>query len=716
MITLLTILLLTTWAGAELWITEVFYLPAGTYPLLGVLGSPLDLQFIELWNSGGEDVSLDEYSIRSEGLLATFDQKVLPPDGVGVVVGNTTAFRRVLDPSAEVFVLAEFQVAPSKRNSPARLGRERDAVRLTSNNGDSEVRRVNYRAGRGGWPTITQGGGLSIMPVDVVWAANPASWRADLPSPGVCQASARNLRITEYSGVDGPRFVEITNMGDGVVNLEDVRLQGDVSFQFPEVMSDALPPKGVMLLVNDVEAFVAHYRTLYADALVASWIIFGGLQGNLSESPIRTELTWHSNVIDVLNFVVPSTQPAYHTNVRGAAGAGEEGEAWWVPSAEPGGSPGVWSTFDFACDASYTLPLKFEASGIAVSGNSVIVVRSLRPLYSLILSAFISIIPFAPSPAYPRSCFLPLYLAANDLYPLISDDGGIYVLDRTTHRPIHYVTVLTNPKLDLEDMTIADGRLFLAVEQDSRTNESVVVELDVMSNAVLRRFTLPELLVNTEANDGMEALAFVPVANFTEGGYFLAGSQANGYVYIYDLPIRSSLVGFATISRLLATWQPPSGYKDLASLSVLDSTLYLSYPRNGRRVLQAYSLVNGLPQDVLLWETVLPLQDAEGIEVVRGAAGVEIWAVSDTRRALSVLSLNEEDGTIGIVPCNALWRRKGLVPATNAPSAAFAFPVEEFRMGALRAEENAASVRSLWTPTLVLLPLINVLLAAALLR
>jgi hypothetical protein len=255
-------------------------------------------------------------------------------------------------------------------------------------------------------------------------------------------------------------------------------------------------------------------------------------------------------------------------------------------------------------------------------------------------------------------------------------------------------------------MTIADGRLFLAVEQDSSTNESMVVELDVMNNAVLRRFTLPELLVDSEKNDGMEALAFVPVANNTEGGYFLAGSQANGYVYIYDLPIRSSLVGFATISRLVATWRPPSGYKDLASMSVLDSTLYLSYPRNGRRVLQAYSLLNGLPQNDVLWETVLPFYDAEGIEVVRGAAGIEIWAVSDTRRAISVLRLNEKDGTIDIVPCNALWRREGLVPITSTPTTAFVFPIEVPRT-------SAASVRSHFAPTL-LLP--SLLLAAALFR
>jgi hypothetical protein len=239
----------------------------------------------------------------------------------------------------------------------------------------------------------------------VEWAANPASWRADLPSPGVCQASARNLRISEFAGVDGPPFVEITNMGEGVVGLENVRLQGGLSFTFPTTA--AVPPKGVMLLVRDVEVFQTHYRTLYADALVASWIIFGGLQGDFTASPINAEMTWHSNVIDILKFVRPVSQPVLHTLIRGSMGAGSEnGEGWWVPSAAAGGSPGVWSTFDFACDASYTLPLKFEASGIAVSGYSVIVVRSLPPLFFLIcvLFALISLFSFHSSALSPCYC------------------------------------------------------------------------------------------------------------------------------------------------------------------------------------------------------------------------------------------------------------------------------------------------------------------------
>ena len=41
----------------------------------------------------------------------------------------------------------------------------------------------------------------------------------------------------------------------------------------------------------------------------------------------------------------------------------------------------------------------------------------------------------------------------------------------------------------------------------------------------------------------------------------------------------------------------------------------------GRRLLQAYALHEGLPVGGLLWEAVLPLQDAEGLDVARAPDG-----------------------------------------------------------------------------------------------
>lgn len=67
-----------------------------------------------------------------------------------------------------------------------------------------------------------------------------------------------------------------------------------------------------------------------------------------------------------------------------------------------------------------------------------------------------------------------------------------------------------------------------------------VKEFNYLTGQVTRFFDLTPWMQSMDPNLGLEALTFVPDTTSSEGGYFYAGLQETGTIYIFELPILSS--------------------------------------------------------------------------------------------------------------------------------------------------------------------------------
>ncbi|PIR25275.1 MAG: hypothetical protein COX62_07430 [Deltaproteobacteria bacterium CG_4_10_14_0_2_um_filter_43_8] len=139
---------------------------------------------------------------------------------------------------------------------------------------------------------------------------------------------------------------------------------------------------------------------------------------------------------------------------------------------------------------------------------------------------------------------------------------------------------------------------------------AAILEFNIVSGTVTRTFSLggaggfPE-----SSGQGLEALTFVEKEGNPEGGEFWAGSQSNGKVYVYTLPIASS--SNSTTVTHIATLTPVPGRADLAGLDYSSEfdVVYVTY--DGANKLNIVDPDNGS----VYFERALPQTDQEGIAV-----------------------------------------------------------------------------------------------------
>lgn len=181
---------------------------------------------------------------------------------------------------------------------------------------------------------------------------------------------------------------------------------------------------------------------------------------------------------------------------------------------------------------------------------------------------------------------------------IVDDEGTVSTIDSNGEN-------ITNWTLggDLEGITVADMEsdfIYIGVE-----NPDSIKEFNVATGQVTRTFTLTTWMTGAY-NQGLEALTFVADETNSEGGYFYAGHQGEGKIYVFNLPIVSSAT--STTVTYVQTITPVSGWSDISGLD---------YDKENKKVYVIYDSYNTLlsmKTDGTLVDTwSLPGNDQEGI-------------------------------------------------------------------------------------------------------
>jgi len=129
----------------------------------------------------------------------------------------------------------------------------------------------------------------------------------------------------------------------------------------------------------------------------------------------------------------------------------------------------------------------------------------------------------------------------NSLF-VVNDEGYLFEFDLIGDSIIeqYNLRIPGSPK-DYEGVTVADPDshfIYLGLEQPLDS----IKEFNVNTQQVTRTFDLSSWMIDhtSDKNIGLEALTFVPDESSPEGGYFYAGHQHEGIVYIFELPIKTS--------------------------------------------------------------------------------------------------------------------------------------------------------------------------------
>ena len=179
---------------------------------------------------------------------------------------------------------------------------------------------------------------------------------------------------------------------------------------------------------------------------------------------------------------------------------------------------------------------------------------------------------------------------------------------------------------DLEGICLPDPSsdfIYVGLERP----DDGIDEFNITTGQITRFFDLTPWMQSVDPNLGLEALTFIPDTASSEGGYFYAGLQETGTIYIFELPIISSstdstvifidsmhtgLVGISGLhydqehGLLYAMWS----YGHQLRVMLLDGT-----------ILAAWDLPGDSQEGVALWEGLAP---GEGQIFVAEDAG-EVW-------------------------------------------------------------------------------------------
>lgn len=153
--------------GPPVRITEIMYNPPDPSPseiAAGFTDSD-EFEFLELANLSGANLSITDFSITG-GVTFTFGTLVLPPGGFALVVENEAAFEERYGPGL-----------PVAGQYIGKLANGGEALLFAT--GNAEVVQSFAYDDEGGWPTPADGGGSSLMLVNLIGDPNdPSSWAA----------------------------------------------------------------------------------------------------------------------------------------------------------------------------------------------------------------------------------------------------------------------------------------------------------------------------------------------------------------------------------------------------------------------------------------------------------------------------------------------------------------------------------------------------------
>ena len=194
----------------------------------------------------------------------------------------------------------------------------------------------------------------------------------------------------------------------------------------------------------------------------------------------------------------------------------------------------------------------------------------------------------------------------------VVDDGG----DLVSMDASGAIQQVWSTGLDLEGVCVADpasSLIYIALEHPDG-----VIEFDLASGTIKRFFDLTKTLKGPK-DRGLEALTFVRDSGHAEGGLFYAGLQADGGVYVFELPIASSTykVGHA----VLAVLAPVPGRDDISGLTWDASAgrLYACYDKHD--IITAFDESGA---SIATWD--LPLDNQEGLAL----RGCQLFVAQDS--------------------------------------------------------------------------------------
>jgi len=185
---------------------------------------------------------------------------------------------------------------------------------------------------------------------------------------------------------------------------------------------------------------------------------------------------------------------------------------------------------------------------------------------------------------------------------LVSDSGIV-----SSMRPDGTGMIHLKVPGDLEGVTVANPKgnfVYLGIE-----NPDSIRELNIVTGKVTRTFDLTPWMKGPD-NSGLEALAFVPEAGHKEGGLFYSGLQADGSIFVFELPIHSSKT--SNTVKHVRTIPPLNGVADVADM-YYDANHSVLYALYGSGLLRSLK-----PDGTLIKEWKLPGKDQEGVTLKDG--------------------------------------------------------------------------------------------------
>lgn len=183
---------------------------------------------------------------------------------------------------------------------------------------------------------------------------------------------------------------------------------------------------------------------------------------------------------------------------------------------------------------------------------------------------------------------------------VISDEGYLSQMDADGSN----VTTWNIGRYDLEGLTVANEEsdlIYLGVEYPA-----AVLEFNFETGSITRTFSLYSDMGGT-SSQGLESLTFVQDDSQVEGGFFYAGLQQTGEIFVFELSIASSSTD--TTVTLQDTLQPKT-WTDVAGLSY-DSTqdlVYVVYDANNK-------IVSITPDGTVQGEWTLSGSNQEGVSL-----------------------------------------------------------------------------------------------------
>eukprot|EP01137_Pigoraptor_chileana_P019135 Opistho-2@79741 len=214
---------------------------------------------------------------------------------------------------------------------------------------------------------------------------------------------------------------------------------------------------------------------------------------------------------------------------------------------------------------------------------------------------------------------------------IVSDTGEFGYIDLGTG----LVHTLGNNGLDVESVTYVPSSpdlVYLGVEYPP-----TIIEWNIQTNQELRRFLLPGMPASSKR--GMEALAFVPSDKTKQGGFFWAGTQDNGGIYVFEVPLMSNSTIFEQSATLLAVhdsyYYKDKYYYDLSDLyySPSTGTVFGAYAA-AKGVVEIFIDSRGYPDGGKSYWDLHEL-DIEGFAIDVGADGnTTTFLASDTNQQM----------------------------------------------------------------------------------